>query len=514
VDDPRARFLLRNAMPSGLPLSYMIDPPDFFEKFPDEWKPHGQDGGKAPECDDQWVSKERWDAYNFQTETLLVRYACSIYDAAVGSIALAVTGHMDEAMRFSWEVLDVGHTATMTNIRGTAQCHGRDAYGECTERPCGLCYGDNPATMTLPPRQAWFNRLLSDHWLYEAEMSQLCPELKRPWTWVDYKPVLGDNAWAVLLGPLHVLWLRSGSRPEEISANAPELRLALDFLGGLRAMVAGDTGGVYFCPRNTYFEWLKVSVGSQVSTENSASLLGGLRALRYLLIRLNRPNTYHAAIQEADFLIEGLLRFLRDAYDKDVGYFRTGGTYNALTKVFEWTPAAGNFAVDCQSWVATALGSALIDKWFGTGATLRLWETTKRLGGYAPQPSGMVKGVGYTLNEQDQVCSGEWSFGAANWLMVLAEEAAYTPDVRATLAAQARFMADHLKSTLTKTVTLDGAPAQGILYANKRYRIPPQLGGWSALPLPSRASTAWGIFWDQKYNPFHLLGNFSSAYDL
>jgi len=40
---------------------------------------------------------------------------------------------------------------------------------------------------------------------------------------------------------------------------------------------------------------------------------------RYLLIRLNRPNTYHAAIQEADFLIEGLLRFLRDAYDKDVG---------------------------------------------------------------------------------------------------------------------------------------------------------------------------------------------------
>jgi len=45
----------------------------------------------------------------------------------------------------------VGHTATMTSIRGTAQCHGRDAYGECTERPCGLCYGDNPAPTRHPP---------------------------------------------------------------------------------------------------------------------------------------------------------------------------------------------------------------------------------------------------------------------------------------------------------------------------------------------------------------------------
>lgn len=55
---------------------------------------------------------------------------------------------------------------------------------------------------------------------------------------------------------------------------------------------------------------------------------------RYLLIRLNRPNTYHAAIQEADFLIEGLLRFLRDAYDKDVGAPppRPGGSHSVEEK--------------------------------------------------------------------------------------------------------------------------------------------------------------------------------------
>lgn len=62
---------------------------------------------------------------------------------------------------------------------------------------------------------------------------------------------------------------------------------------------------------------------------------GGTKPLtpRYLLIRLNRPNTYHAAIQEADFLIEGLLRFLRDAYDKDVGAPpRPGGSHSVEAK--------------------------------------------------------------------------------------------------------------------------------------------------------------------------------------
>ena len=95
------------------------------------------------------------------------------------------------------------------------------------------------------------------------------------------------------------------------------------------------------------------------------------------------------------------------------------GMYNAKTKTFEWTPAEGNFAVDCQSWVATALGSSLIDEWHGHGTTLKLWETTKRLAGYAKQSNGMVKGVGYTLNAADQACSGEWSYGVANWLQVL-----------------------------------------------------------------------------------------------
>ena len=89
---------------SGLPLSYHVDPPDFFDKFPDEWKPHATDGGNAPECDGKWATKEEWNAYNFQTEQMLVRYSCNIYDAAVGSMALAVTGHMDEAARFFWEV--------------------------------------------------------------------------------------------------------------------------------------------------------------------------------------------------------------------------------------------------------------------------------------------------------------------------------------------------------------------------------------------------------------------------
>eukprot|EP00667_Euglena_gracilis_P005557 EG_transcript_5593 len=513
-DDPRAAFLIRNANPSGLPLSYFVEPEDIFERLPESFKPHGTDGGHAPECDGKWATKEQWDAYNFQTEQLLVTHSCNIYDAAVGSIALAITGHTDESMRFFWEFLDVGRTARVDNIRGNAPCRGREAYGECKEPPCGLCYGDDPETMTVQGRHAWFYRLLSDDWQYNGHVNQLCPELKRPWTWVDYKPVLGDNAWATLLGPLHVLWLRNGGNGAQISPNAPELRIALDFFGSLHSMLAGDTGGVYFCPRNTYFAWLRVSIGSQVSTENVASLLGGLKALRYLLLRMDRPTLYKGTVKELDSLIEGLHKFLRSAFDPQAGYFRTGGMYNAISKKFDWTPADGNFAVDCQSWVATALGSDLIDQWFGAGTTLRLWEKTRDLAGYERQPSGMVKGVGYTLNAEAQVCSGEWSFGVANWLRTMATESAYDAATKAKLNAEAKFIADHLKKELTHTVEIQGQKVQGILYASKSYHIPPHLGGWSAFPIPSRASTAWGLFWDNAYNPFHLLGNYSSRYDL
>ena len=39
--DPRIQWLLHNHLPSGLPLAYQVDPPDYFETLPTELRPKG-----------------------------------------------------------------------------------------------------------------------------------------------------------------------------------------------------------------------------------------------------------------------------------------------------------------------------------------------------------------------------------------------------------------------------------------------------------------------------------------
>ena len=420
--DLRLAWLRLNASPNWLPLSYQIDPPDYFEKVPETQKPrnHFAPSFGPPECppeDVKAASLSDWDQYTFQTEKMVVAKGCNIYDAAIGSIALAVGGQPDLASSFYRDVLDPGATAGLRSIRGDAKCKGRQAFGECDPQKdgsCGLCYGDKNETMTPATRQSWFFRMISDQYAYQDAENALCPLAKtqvakkdpntpdrpRYWTWIDWKPVLGDNAWPLLTGVAHVLWQDSKGRPTLIADDAPELLLALDFLASLKRMVAGASGGVYFCPRNTYYGSTGVDIGSLVSTENNASLLAGLKALRYLLKAMKRP-AFSKQIQEIDGLIAGIHKYMRSAYDTKKQHFRTGGKWNVQTQSMEWDDVV--FAVDCQSWVGSVLGPGLIDRWFGSGAALKLWDKTKAVAGYAPQPNGMVKGVGYSKNDEDQV---------------------------------------------------------------------------------------------------------------
>ena len=113
-----------------------------------------------------------------------------------------------------------------------------------------------------------------------------------------------------------------------------------------------------------------------------------------------------------------------------------------------------------------------------------------------------------------QVFSGEWSFGAANFLKIMAMDSSYSGSTRTALMEQAEMIAKAIREELTRDVKFFSEPAQGVLYANKRYMIPIELGGWWANPLPSRASTAWSFLWDVDFNPLHLQGRFSATYDM
>lgn len=55
-----------------------------------------------PECGHQFADGEAWDKYDLQSEKMLVSTGCVIYDAAVGSIALAVGGVCFHSLLWRW----------------------------------------------------------------------------------------------------------------------------------------------------------------------------------------------------------------------------------------------------------------------------------------------------------------------------------------------------------------------------------------------------------------------------
>jgi len=181
-------------------------------------------------------------------------------------------------------------------------------------------------------------------------------------------------------------------------------------------------------------------------------------------------------------------------------FFRQGGSFDVNTNEFIW---ANVFAVDCQTWALSSVHPLLVDQWFGAGTSLNIWKTTKRLGGYKCQnETGLCEGLGFSDNIDDQVLSGEWTLGASNMLRILA---GIYHDQAATLNAEADFMLNNVVNQLTRTETIDGVVAKGILYASKRYWIP---FGWWANPLLSTVSTGWTVLLEKNHNPLNLKGEY------
>jgi len=265
-------------------------------------------------------------------------------------------------------------------------------------------------------------------------------------------------------------------------------------------------GAVYYAPRNTW-DATDPQIGDSISTENNASLLAGLKMLLYIL-KTRTSRVYASFEPRVDQLINHITNYIKSSYNFQYGYFSQGAEYTGDTKVWTWVKEPF-FAVDCQTWLITILGKDVIDGWFGTGTTLRIWNTTKQIGGYQYDPkTSWVRGVGFTENAQDQVFSGEWSLGAINMLYVLGQS--YGGDEQKALIAEAQYMRQALETDLVTQGTLDnGQPASAVLYANKRYFIP---FGWYANPLWSTASTSWTVTTDLQFNPFYLGGAFKSTY--
>jgi len=320
-------------------------------------------------------------------------------------------------------------------------------------------------------------------------------------TWNNWIPILGENSWARLTGVLQASFLKHGSI---IAIPTEDLYMSLDYIPSLKKMMIDSVNGIYYAPHNTY--GVVKPKGEQVSTENQASTLAGILMLRSIL---NQKKIFSNVVKDIENIATKLETFIKNSYDPSLGFFRNGLFYdikNGNQQVWDT-----EFAVDCQTWTMSVLGSVKVDQWFGKGTALKIWELTKKVGGYKFNGTH-AHGIGFDSNfgkpEQDQVFSGEWTFGAINMLKIFMNES--NGYESAKLAADIFLLRQGVETELTTHVTVNGVQTTSVLYANKRYWIP---FGWWSNPIPSLASTGWAALVDNRFNPLYLGGAYH-VYDL
>jgi hypothetical protein len=428
----KLNFLLKNtSKATNLPLSFHI-PENYWEQI--DSKPSNEEN---------------------RNERILATYGQNIYDAATWQIALAMLGHTELASEQTLRLMN--QKSGNLEIRASAK---------------NFKYGDKQ--LQFDSKGAFLFRMISDEW------GNIDPMTGKVVGWMDWKPILGENAWAAFIGPLQVAYFKYKGR---IPLDCSEMKLALNMLPAIKAMQS-PIGGVYHA---TWGVWGKDP--HDISSENNASLYAGLTMLKEVLQSHNDKSETLATVNN---LLEGIEKFFREyAYDQKKGILLQGGIYDPVKNTFK---PSHDFAVDVQTWGITVLGVEKIDSWFGEKTAYNIWQKTKQMGGF--HQDNKLLGVGYT-NAPSAVLSVEWTLGAI--LLVNQLESHYQlPE----LAKEAAAMREGIE-TLKEKVVLDGVETVAYDYADKRYHIP---FGWWSNKIPSLTSTAWVIMIDRNFNPFVLGG--------
>ena len=332
------------------------------------------------------------------------------------------------------------------------------------------------------------------------------------YTWSDWRPVSGENAWAGLIGNSHIL--NRFALNSEIALTAKSM--ARRVFSAVKTLQF-NSGGIYYSPQSTADDSTPEKLGwndTQYSVENMASLCAGL----YMYATVSGLDTPEST--EAMDVARKAASFVVDACTVREGtYTYKYSKNNVLTDVIVAAPtmisgglcAVGSdnttpnheFAIDTFSWTISVFGTQLENKKAGT--CFGLWQTAKKHGGY--YEDGQLRGVGYSINF-DNVISGEWTLGAIGACRVMHDDL-YKDDAekRKSLAADISDMRKGVESLVT-TTDVPGKDMAAVYYAQKYYIIP---FGWNAERNASLASTAWQYLDQTNFNPFRLDGAFKSA---
>jgi hypothetical protein len=511
-----------------------------------------------------------------QVERVNVFYGTDIYDAACWQLALAVCAHagMTGPGGQSLYALAQGQDLLLQlGYDGNASQTTAGANRATTHADGTFTY--NGAVITTAPN-AYFFRMITRNWLsvdpfmgtsymryVTAQGLPQNPDYQAgKITWMDWKPITGENAWALFIGPLQTARLKQQSDGAQfVPYAAPAVQNAVQALVGLSCMQSA-LGGIYYA--------CKGSLGNQgdqpvdpysVSVENNASALAGLMVLKQVLqdelqyetdLTQDQRSQIQNTLQQIQTMVqggahtEGLLAFFQKyAWDAQDGVFYQGGDANNPKLGVDWSPTTEPKAVDVTTWGLSVLGQPLVDQWFGFGAAYRAWQNVKSWGGFFG-PDGQIWGVGFSDQDGNGsggdynkgIISAEWSAGAINMLRCLitqygaaAVSSAYSPAEQQQAQGYAADLQKDHDSLCGHFLTLrsDNYPAQAayaavrpagyqnlipipqgklsFVYASKRYAIP---FGWFANPIPSTTSTSWAVMLDHSFNPFRVGGGYDA----
>ena len=369
-------------------------------------------------------------------------------------------------------------------------------------------------------------------------------------SWSDYKPITGENTWGNLIGPLQAAVLLYGNEPANVPFNHLAIQNAIEFLWALQNQQTVLGAFYYATDGSTDNDGEPIPQGT-VSNENNFSALAGITMLKETLIAIGGSGQplslldkakIKTAVNAVNIMIyggrtpqgrtQGLLAYFKNYAKDPLGdLFIQGGRINGSNFDAQGGCQSTFYAVDVNTWGVTALGPRTVDSLWGKGFSYKVWEDLKRRSAYIGD-DGKLWGVGYSDNAQEQVFSGEWSFGALNMLQIMINYYEHTheisPAALASLKADEQSILDHI--TLLRTDKYqtsyarlqDGLPPQdqvklkeneqAFIYCSKRTYIP---FGWYGNPIPALASTTWAVLMSYRFNPFRLGGSQNSKwYDL
>ncbi len=516
---------------------------------------------------------------DLQVERLNVYNGTDIYDAACWQIALGLCGKAGIKHASNLDLFDIAENQDrllLAGFDGNATKEEPGANRAITRKDGTFSYNRKSITN---PIQAYTFRMVTRNWLstdpflntsymkYVTAEGLPSNSEYEPGkvSWMDWKPITGENAWAYFIGPLQTAHLKQQSQGGKfIPLSSQAIQNALEVLLALRSMQS-EIGGIYYACEGSLGNQGEEAVNPyEVSVENNASALAGLMIFRQILqdeldfdtdLSSEQKEQVKTALSEVKGTLfggktpqgketKGLIAFFKNhAWDSKTGIFYQGGEANHPRLNTLWKPTAEPKAVDVSTWGLAVLGQPLVDSWYGFGSSYLVWQNVKGWGGFFG-PDGALWGVGYSNqdgngvsgNYEKGIMSAEWTAGAINLLRCLIAQykVATTSSLYSTAEqTQASEYVESLKkdhdSMFKNVLSLrnDLYPLSvaysgvrpdnyaglipipddklAFIYGSKRYMIP---FGWFANPLPSTTSTSWLIMLHYNFNPFKIGGDY------